>query len=201
MRVTSDPEKRAADGGGSHEPTGARRRIFPRTTRAAVLWIVVGVLVGALVPAFALATGTNAASGVVRDAVDSASPLTGERVDLEGEGSYLIVGERGTTGQCVVTGPDGSSLDIELEEVFQAGAGTHDVSLGSFAAGSAGRYAVDCDAGGADLALARSPSLGGWSVLGGPLMVGALGLAAGFAIVVVGLFGWIRARRNRWKRD
>ncbi|MGC5614997.1 hypothetical protein [Georgenia sp. Z1491] len=175
-----------------------RRRIRPRTTRASVLWMVVGVLVGSLVPAFALAAGTGAATGIVREAVDSAEPLGAGRHDLAGESTYLIVGERGTEGQCVVTGPDGSSLDIELEEVFQAGAGSHEVTLGSFAAGSDGQYDVDCDAGGAELGITRSPSLGGWSVLGGPLLVGLLGLGAGFAIGIIGLFGWIRARRERW---
>ncbi|MGC5629320.1 hypothetical protein ACPYO6_13885 [Georgenia sp. Z1344] len=196
-RVPDDAEHPSADDRGTGP---APRRIRPTTTRAAVLWMIVGVLVGALVPAFALAWGTNSATGVVREAVDAASPVGTGRHELAGESTYLIVGERGTTGQCVVTGPDGSSLDIELEEVFQAGGGSREVSLGSFAAGSDGTYDVDCDAGGADLGITQSPSLGGWSVMGAPLVVGILGLLAGFAIGLTGLFAWIKARQNRWNR-
>ncbi|SJM45802.1 hypothetical protein CZ771_00495 [Actinomycetales bacterium JB111] len=195
MNATDDrPETTGPDDDGS---SAGRRSIRPTTQRGSILWIVVGFLVAVVVASTSLAVGTSNAADIVREAVDGAAPLRSGGNDLQGESTYLLVGEPGTTGTCTVTGPDGSNLEIQLEEVFQAGSGTDDVTLGSFAAGSDGTYDIACDADG-DLGIARSPALGGFSVLGGPLLVGGLGLLVGFVIGVVGIFSWIKARRNRW---
>lgn len=193
----SDTDDRPATPGPDDGASPRLRRIRPTTQRGSILWVVVGFLVAVVVASTSLAVGTSNAADIVREAVDGAAPLGSGAHDLEGESTYLLVGEPGTTGTCTVSGPDGSSLQIQLEEVFQAGSGTDDVTLGSFAAGSDGTYDVACDADG-DLGIARSPALGGFSVLGGPLLVGGLGLLIGGVIGVIGIFGWIRARQSRW---
>lgn len=171
---------------------GTRRRKYGRV----MVWV------GAILIVLALVAGTLLGWQIYRtvQALDESEPVNGTlTMELAaGDDRTVYQSEGANQGECVVTGPDGTELDLTREATLRGSSGgaTY-VNTGTFTAETSGTHEITCDGPTALVGPAIDARWAVGSVFGiiaaiGALLVGGLILIVG---VIIGIIGKREIRR------